>query len=520
MGIPTSGSVAHNANPYFQSRVFALYFQDDWKVSKRLSVNLGLRWDYNSPISERHDRIVDGFAFNSASPIAAQVAAAAGIANCPACSSLMGGLTFGSASHPHAWQPDYDGFTPRLGFAYGLDQKTVLRGGFGMYIAQQGMSQTGPLLQGYSVTTSMVTSNDNGVTNATNLSNPFPTPLLTPTGSSQGLSTLLGTGISFPTQNFPNSYSYQWSFGLQRQLPAGFVVEASYVGNKATRFPIGLTGNAIPTADLGQASSYYSTKVTNPFVGLLPNNTALNGSTVALSSLLTPYPEFSGISGSNVPIGYSRYDAFELSVTRRFSNGTSIMINYTNSKNMGAFTALNSEDYNMTAPSQSKLEKRLSTFDVPQKIDLLGTQYLPVGRGQHFGTAMPKVLDEVVGGWKLSWNITVQSGYPVGYPTNAAIQPGSAKLPSSQRTYYHWFNTSLFPTTAFPSFTYRSFPTYFPDVRFMGERDVEARSHEGLSDLRTREIPAACGGFSPTLSTIHSLPPWRRSVPPAHSLAS
>jgi hypothetical protein len=473
VGIPTSGSVAHNANPYFQSRIFALYFQDDWKVNKRLSLNLGMRWDYNSPISERHNRIVDGFAFNTASPIAAAVAAAPGVANCPACTALKGGLTFASASAPHAWQPDYNGFTPRLGFAYQTDSKTVLRGGFGMYISQQGMGQTGYLMQGYSVTTSLVNSNDGGVTPAISLSNPFPTGLLTPVGSSQGLSTLLGTSIGYPTQNFPNSYSYQWSIGLQRQLPAGFVVEASYVGNKATRFPINLTGDAIPTASLGQAASYYSNKVTNPFAGLLPNNSSLNGSTIAMQYLLTPYPEFSGVGGGNVPIGFSRYDAAEVSVTRRFSNGTSLMFNYTNSKNLAAFTALNAQDYNMLNPSASLLEKRLSTFDVPQKWDLLGTQYLPFGKGMRYGSSMPKALDEVVGGWKLSWNITIQSGFPVGYPSNAANVAGSAKLPASQRTYYHWFNTSLFPTTAFPSFTYRNFPTYFPDVRFMGERNVE-----------------------------------------------
>ena len=157
----------------------------------------------------------------------------------------MGGLTFGSASNPHMWLPDYDGFTPRLGFAYELDPKTVLRGGFGMYIAQQGMNWAlAPL--GFSVTTSLVNSNDGGITPAISLSNPFPSGLLTPVGSSQGLSTLLGTSIYFPTQNFPNSYSYQWSFGLQRQLPAGFVVEASYVGNKSTRFPTGSPATPFP----------------------------------------------------------------------------------------------------------------------------------------------------------------------------------------------------------------------------------------------------------------------------------
>jgi hypothetical protein len=480
-GLPTSGSVANNANPYWTSRLFALFFQDDWKVNKRLSLNLGLRWDYNSPVSERHNRIVDGFAFNTASPIAAQVATvvaaegAAGAANCPACSSLMGGLTFASSSNPHAWQPDYHGFAPRLGMAYELNQKTVLRGGFGMFIAQQAQGYL-PALDGYSVTTSMVTSTNNGVTPATgtNLSNPFPNGLLTPVGNSQGLSTLLGTSVAFPNQNFPNSYAYQWSLGLQRQLPVGWVMEASYVGNKGTGFPVNLGGDVVPTADLGQAASYYSTKVANPFAGLLPNNSSLNGTTTSLSNLLIPYPEFSGLTGDNVPIGSSRYDSFQLSVTRRFASGTSLMINYTNSKATMRQGLLNNQDYNMLNPSASKLEKRLFTYDVPQKWDLLGTQNLPVGRGQRYGSSMPKVLNGVVGGWKVSWNITIQSGFPVSYPSNAADEPGSAKLPSSQRTFYNWFNKSLFPTTAFPSFTYRSFPTYFPDVRFMGERNVEA----------------------------------------------
>jgi hypothetical protein len=149
------------------------------------------------------------------------------------------------------------------------------------------------------------------------------------------------------------------------------------------------------------------------------------------------------------------------------------MVNYDNSKNLMRMSALNGGDYNPTNPNLSLLEERLGTFDVPQKVNFLGTFILPVGRGQHFGASMPKVLDKVVGGWKLGWVWTIQSGFPVPYPNNAAILPGTAEIPPSQRTYYHWYNTSLFPKTAFPANTYRTFPSEFPDVRYMGEKDAE-----------------------------------------------
>ncbi|HUZ46949.1 MAG TPA: TonB-dependent receptor [Terriglobia bacterium] len=466
-----SSYVDNNPNPYYTSHDWAVYFQDDWKVSHRLTLNLGLRWDYQTPVTERFNRMTRGFAFGQTSPLASLVANAPGASNCPACANLTGGLLFvGNAGiGQYGWNPDRKDFEPRIGFAYQLDNKTVLRGGFGLYhLLMVNDAGLGGFNYGFAVQTPLTASLDGGITPNVTLSNPYPDGLLAAPGSSQGLSTLLGTSVQETSVHFPAPKSYQWSIGFQRQLPAGLVVDAAYVGNKTTGYPLNANLNFIPAPALGQSDTYYKTLVTNPFAGLLPSNPALNGETIQQQDLLVAYPQFSQVTQQNSPMGSARYDAMQLSIKRRFSNGTFVMVNYTISKNLQRMQLLNPQDYNILNPTLSSLEQTLMPFDIPQNLQLLGTYHLPFGRQERFGKGMPVAADYIVGGWKLGWTISFQSGYPVAFPNAAPISPGSAVLPASQRTYDRWFNTSKFPTTGQAPFTLRNFPSEFPDVRYMG----------------------------------------------------
>ncbi|MCL5744177.1 MAG: TonB-dependent receptor [Acidobacteria bacterium] len=462
------GQFAIPISPSYSYKYWVLYFQDDWKVTRKLSLNLGLRWDYESPPVERYNRMLRGYAFDQPSPIAAQVKAAPGVENCPACANLMGGPLFANVGGlPRtAFDPDRNNFQPRIGVAYALDSKTVFRGGYGLYYTAISAYEAGGNT-GFSRTTPIITSPDGLVPNV-RISNPLAGgTLLQPIGSSQGLSTNLGLGMGLNYIPRELGKSHMVSAGFQRELPFAFTIDASYVGNYSTGLPVSMGLNFIPASQLGQAASYYTAQVTNPFKGLLPNNSAMNGATISRSSLMVAYPHFP-LSLSNVSIGKNRYDSMQLQARRRFGSGFTIQVNYQITKTLEQLSLLNAQDVNLTDYSKTVLDKRLTPFDVPQRLAVIGVYDLPVGKGRKIGSGMPYVLNLLVGGWTLGWNITHQSGFPVDFPNAAPLQARSAKLPSEQRNVFRWFDTSLFPKVAGPApYTLRNFPTRFPDVRFM-----------------------------------------------------
>lgn len=478
LGYAASGSVPRNIDTAFQNRYYALFLQDDFKVNSRLTLNLGFRWDYETPYYERHDRMINGFAFNEASPIASRVQGL----------SLKGGVQFANVggSSRYAFDPKKGNFQPRLGAAYKVGSKWVLRGGFGLsYLGQSSSGPTG----GFSRTTNMVTSVDNNITPVTTLSDPFPasqfpTGLLQPIGNSQGLATNLGQAITAPYRDRPLPYSRQYSFGFQRELPDGWLLDASYVGNSTSRLPVSLNLNFIPLATLNslpvdQRTAYFTAQVPNPMAGLLPG-TALNGNTLARQLLTFAYPHFSQVTVTDVPIGSQRYDSFQAKINRRFSKGLTFTVSLTLAKTLERIAVLNAQDVNLTDLTATQLEKRLTQYDVPRQISYIGSYDLPVGRGRHYFNGMPKLVDGFLGGWTFSGVYMTHSGYPFDFPNAAPLEARSAKLSDSQRdqlaqkagrtqfdpSYDKYFDTTLFPTVAGPAaFTLRNFPTRFPDVR-------------------------------------------------------
>lgn len=443
-GLPSGGYFPIRDNYAEQATTWALYIQDDWKISRKLTLSVGLRSELISPLTERFNRTVRGFDAASASPIEQQARANYArnpIPELPANQfQARGGLTFAGANGlPRTlWRSNKTNFMPRIGFAYSLSPKTVFRGGYGIYYEPIGIIYTHVNQTGFSRDTDFVASLDNGQTYIASLTNPFPSGFARPLGAAGGLATNLGQGISFFNENLDHPYMQRWQFALQRELPANSVLEVSYVGNRGTRLRVGRQHNPIPRQYLSASPvrdqdriNFLNAAVPNPFYPLLPR-TSLAGTTVARSQLLRPYPQFTSVVRDENQ-GYSWYHSMQVRFEKRFSRGLFSTLSYTWSKTMEAMGFLNE--------TNPRPEEVISDQDRTHRLALTWIYELPFGRGQRWGGSAPPVLSTILSGWQVQGIYVAQSGPPLGFGN--AIFVGNLKavnLPDSKRAVERWFN--------------------------------------------------------------------------------
>ncbi len=471
LGYPTTAYVDRNIDPSFVHYYYVGFFQDDWKVSSKLTINAGLRWDYESPAVERYDRMVRSLDFNAASPL--QVAGL----------SLKGSVLFANAAGQprESLNKDFNNFAPRIGAAYKIRDKWVLRGGYGLYYL--GQSATGSN-QGYSQRTNAIVTVDNlipAVTTANAFALQPNGKLLSAVGNGEGAASFLGQTINVNWLDRPLPFSHQYSFDIQHELKGGVLVEAAYVGNQTRKLPLTANANFVPISELGRRTAagvidtaYYTAQIPNPLAGKIPNNAALNGATTARTNLLNAFPQFQQVAVSQLPIGSQRYDSFQLKFSKRFASGLTFLGSYTIAKTLEQVALQNAQFLNLADPSQTQLIKQpADQIDIPQKFNLTFVYQLPVGRGRTFASGIPKAMDLAIGGWELDGNVTYMKGWAVAYPNANQIRPGSAKL--SDPAIPMWFDTSLWtdPTTgkrvaSQEAQTLRTFPLRFSDVRLPG----------------------------------------------------
>ena len=304
LGAATSGEVDYIARPYFSWRYWAPWVQDDIKVTRRLTVNVGLRWDVLGPLTERYNRLNYGFFPSQVNPISSQI----NQTQFPGYKAY-GGIGFtGVGGLPRtAFNTDWNNIQPRVGAAFQLTPTTVLRGGFGIsYIPQVSFGNS----YGFSQTTPYVaTLNANRDSRRDRLQSVPLRPAALPWDRRRVLATLLGQSPNFADPSGRIGYVYSYSFGIQKQLGNQIRVEASYVGSRTNDAPVTNTYNALSTQNLalgdvtqGGNPNTLNQQVPNPFQGLLPG-TSLNAATVAEQQLLLPFPEFTGLSQQNIPVG-------------------------------------------------------------------------------------------------------------------------------------------------------------------------------------------------------------------------
>jgi hypothetical protein len=473
LGVPSSALVQKNIDAAWRHFYYAAFFNDDWKVTSRLTLNLGLRWDLETSRVERYDRQVRGLDLDAPSPIANRVSGLA----------LRGRVLFAGVDGQsrRAFDLDRNNWQPRIGAAYRLSDKWVFRGGYGLYYL--GQDEAGST-NGFSRQTNAVVST-NGLTPIAGLTtaNPFIAlpggALLEPIGTSEGAASFLGEGVTanYLARTIP--YSHQYSFDIQRQLPFEMLFEIGYVGNQTRGLPLAFNQNYVPVDQLARRlpngtidNAYYTAQVPNPMAGLIPNNAALNGATVQRQVLWREFPQFTQVTLANVPIGRQRYDGLQMKVTKRFGQGLSFLASYAVGKTLEQVSVLNVQNFVRTNFRATPLVKQSAlNIDAPQKFAAVGIYELPFGKGKRFASQAGRAADLLIGGWQVNWDVTYQSGWAVDYPNAPQNQPGSAKLPSGERSAARWFNTSLWRTPAgapVPTqepMTLRTFPLRFSDVR-------------------------------------------------------
>lgn len=407
LGIPASGYVPIRPALALGGRYYGLFLQDDWRITNRLTLNVGLRWDYESPISERFDRQNRGFDTEAQAPL--QVP---GI-------NLRGRLLFTDENNRLPFKRDLNNFQPRVGVAYQWTSRTVFRGGWG--ISYLPTFDTGQF-NGFSMDTPFVSSLDGGLTPAGQWSNPYPGGLFPPLGRS---ATMLGLSFTYSWPERVIPYVHQYSFGIQHELPGRLLIDASYVGSRTLSIQTAKGINAVPADKLALRDALL-TKVSNPFAGLLPG-TAYNGATVPQQQLLRPFPQYDNITENGRSLGKSWYDSFQLKVEKRLSQGLHVLFSYTISKTLEAVGYLNAQD------PFGALAKVLTTFDTPQRATLSGGYELP------FGKNSKGITRQMIGGWQFNWIATFQTGLPVNAPGNAVSTGVNPAIdnPTSAR----WFNT-------------------------------------------------------------------------------
>jgi hypothetical protein len=416
LGLPSSGSVDNNIYSSYLNPYYAFYTQDDWKLSRKLTVNIGLRWDFIVPPTERYSRNTYGFDPDATNPLDSQIDRT----KAPGFPAVKGGLVFDQSGQGVA-KLDKTGIQPRIGFAYSISSKLVMRGGWGRYMINP--SNAWNLNNGYSRNTPLTISADsnktpiNPVDNQL-LNNLFPSGILQPTGSSLGLGTGVGTGITFFDPNFKIPYVNQFSFGFQYQLPLDSRVEISYNGNRSHKLQSSMTYNSIPLSLRQQCnpleggiSTYCDQTSANPFyhVEALAGTTLYSSPTRPISSLGTPYPEFSSITEAGRNDGKIWYNSLQATYTIR-RKGLNATFAYTHSKNI--------EQSGILDPLTGTLQRQLSSNDQPNMFKLSTVYQLPFGHGKKFLANANRLIDALIGGWEHTMIFQYSTGRPWGLPGN------------------------------------------------------------------------------------------------------
>ena len=451
----------------------AWYVQDTWRVGKKLTLNPGIRYELQLPATERYNRF-SNFDYTVVNPLAQQTGL-----------PLKGGLIFLSGDNRYSWNAQYANIAPRIGAAYKVTNRWVVRTGYGVFFpsALGGGDSTG-----FSSNTPQLTSvGGDGITPQDLFRNPYPNGLIPALGSSQGLLTNVGRSAGSYQRDHPNGYVQNYSLDMQFELNKSTVFEVGYTGNQGRKLAWGngLNDNQLNPQYLSLGAQL-DQQVPNPFFGIITSG-VLSSRTIPYNRLLRPFPEFDSVSrNGNTPGGTSSYNAMLVKVTKQFSKGLMVLASYQWSKAIDNIKetepSLGGADDSFRNSYNFAIERALSAHDVPHSFVTSMVYDLPFGRGRTLGANMNRVADLLVGGWQMSSIIRFASGFPVRITAPNLLSPygfggqypnlvAGQNVALDNPTPYMWFNTAAFSAPA--AYTIGSAPRRMNALRADGQHNAD-----------------------------------------------
>lgn len=478
LGYPVSGSmtVVNTFNNYV--RYYGGFIQDDFRVSPRLTLTFGVRFEHESGIRDTNNRLIVGFDGAAPSPLNVPGLPLTGVVRY---AGVDGNPT--QTFSPKSIKPG-----PRFGFAYTLNDKTVLRGGYGIFWAPTFFTFQNTI--GYSQTTNIIASTDGNFTPAASLSDPYPQDLLQPSGNTLGGLSGIGQPITITDPATRSAgYVQQTSFEVQRQAPAQLVITGGFLGSRS----LGLLRNGRNINQLDPAYFGLGSALTAAVANPLFNNGGVGTvgtATVSRNQLLRPFPQFTSVTLNSSGTGTARYYSLYVRVERRFAQGLSVLASHTWSRSVDDLTGVNTAGTNQIAavagPQNAydlAAERSLSTQDVPNRFTAAVTYELPLGRGKALLSGAPRAVDLLLGGWSINATTVLQSGFPlsVTQPNNNAVigasyqRPDATGVPaatagSTSQRLNNWLNPAAFSQAA--PFTFGN-TSRFLNVRGPATRNLD-----------------------------------------------
>jgi hypothetical protein len=483
LGVPTT-STMNVASPLSANYKWsALFIQDDWKVTPKLTLNWGFRWELELPTTERYNRMEIGFdpssapsfagaaeAAYAATGYAANAASIAGAANLtpsqtstltnwlssfPSSTKVSGGYIYASPSNRGMWGTYWKEFMPRIGVAYQVNQKTVIRTGLGIFFDQLGVGRNQlPIQDGFTRTTNVNSSVDGGASYLNSLYDPFPSGLLPAVGNSLGADLSTSNSIFTGYRDAKEPYSFHWSFGVQRELPGRFVLDVNYAGASHANLPLWngcyISGvpctnlNAIPQKYLstspvfdGDNLAVLNARVPNPYAGMTDTVPNLSGDTTTVQQLLQSHSQFGNIQSVTTG-GTGTFHSMQARVERRFYQGVSFSVNLTWQRQMDSNTYLNAGDAHPT--------KMINGADPGLISNAILVYELPFGKGRQFGRSWDGPLNYILGEWQVAGTMKIQQGYPAGLNDLLLLPGKTLRDLNGQKDANNFFDVSALNT--------------------------------------------------------------------------
>jgi hypothetical protein len=472
---------SYQAFPATDKHFLGWYIQDGWKVTSKVTLNLGLRYEIQTAPTERHNA-QNYFSFTAENPISAQIG-----------TFVPGELIFNSPNNPGLYNTPYSNVAPRVSIAIQAAPKLVVRGGYGIFYVPNYYGQ-GPN-DGFSQATPWNATLNNGLNPTSTLSGnanascetapgvfapcgPAFTTERLPSGNSAGGLQDVGFGATITNHNRQTPYVEQWMAGGQYSFTPNDLLDISYVGNHGTNLlATGLQWEQMSPGNLAQGNALFSA-VPNPFFGQITSSSCgLNNSTITVAQALNPFPEYCSVFENGPAVGTSKYDALEVTYTHRWHSGLDLNLSYTYSKFMddvqgnsgwafpGSGTS-NLNSYNLAA------DYSVDASNVPHRFVASYIYELPVGKGKAFGSEWSRPVNAILGGWAWSGILTAESGLPLsiqpatnnvgfGFNQRPNVVLGVNPVPANQ-SINDWINPAAFSQPA--AFTFGDAPRFFANL--------------------------------------------------------